>query len=264
VSETTQGVKYVKDTLRSEGVTGLVHKLPPSLQSLATSAWARFAPRSSGSPDEAMTQQLNARTGSMAAMATTIAVWTGSFLFQSAMLLIALYFLLIDGPALIKWLDSVVPLKPGEFRELLAQFRGVSKAVIVSSAITAAIQALAALAGFLIAKVPLPVFFAGLTFIFAFIPAIGASSISVLAAALLYFTGHPYMALSRYLGPRRRRAHRQRRQAISRERRHGNAWRRGVLRLGGRIGRVWGRRSHHWTTGHQLVHHADQDVQTRL
>ena len=195
VSETTQGITFVRDTLKSEGVTGLVHKLPPSLQSLATSAWARFAPTSSGTADEAMTQQLNARTGGMAAMATTVAVWTGSFLFQSAMLLIALYFLLLDGPALIKWLDGVVPLKQGEFRELLAQFRVVSKAVIVSTAITAAIQAVAALGGFLIAKVPLPLFFAGLTFIFAFIPAIGASSVSILAAALLYFTGHPYMAL---------------------------------------------------------------------
>jgi len=195
VSETTQGITYVRDTLRSEGVIGLVHKLPPRLQSLATSAWARFAPKSSGSPDEAMAQQLNARTGGMAAMATTVAAWTGSFLFQSAMMLIALYFLLIDGPALIKWLDGVVPLRHGEFRELLEQFRAVSKAVIVSSAITAAIQAIAALVGFWIAKVPLALFFAGLTFVLAFVPAVGASSVSLLAAALLYFTGHPYMAL---------------------------------------------------------------------
>jgi len=67
--------------------------------------------------------------------------------------------------------------------------------VIVSTVITAAVQALAALIGYVIARVPHPVFFAGLTFLVAFIPAVGAASVCVVAAALIFATGHPYMAL---------------------------------------------------------------------
>jgi predicted PurR-regulated permease PerM len=71
----------------------------------------------------------------------------------------------------------------------------VSYAVVASSAITAAVQAIAALVGFFIARVPSPVFFGLVTFFFAFIPAIGAAVVSLFAAALLLVTGHPYMAL---------------------------------------------------------------------
>jgi predicted PurR-regulated permease PerM len=39
------------------------------------------------------------------------------------------------------------------------------------------------------------VFFALVTFFFAFIPAIGAAVVSLFAAALLLVTGHPYMAI---------------------------------------------------------------------
>jgi predicted PurR-regulated permease PerM len=46
-----------------------------------------------------------------------------------------------------------------------------------------------------IARVPAPIFFGAVTFLFAFIPAIGAAVVSLVAALLLYVTGHPYMAI---------------------------------------------------------------------
>ena len=70
----------------------------------------------------------------------------------------------------------------------------VSFAVIVSTVITSAVQALAALIGYLIASVPNPVFFAAATFFLAFVPAIGAAVVCLVAALLLLVTGHPYMA----------------------------------------------------------------------
>jgi predicted PurR-regulated permease PerM len=56
------------------------------------------------------------------------------------------------------------------------------------------VQTLAALAGYLIAGVPKAVFFTGLTFFFALIPAIGAATVCLAAALVLLATGHPYMA----------------------------------------------------------------------
>jgi AI-2E family transporter len=70
----------------------------------------------------------------------------------------------------------------------------VSFAVIASAGITAAVQAVAAMVGFLIARVPSPFFFALVTFFLALVPVIGAAVVCLFAALLLLVTGHPYMA----------------------------------------------------------------------
>src|SRR6185436_2396020 len=118
-----------------------------------------------------------------------------SFLFQMTMMLIALYFLLLDGAALISWLDGVVPLRRGQTHAILSEFRKVSYSVIVSSLVTTGVQALAALIGYLIAGVPNLLFFTGLTFFVGLVPAIGAGAVCLVAAGLLFINGHPYMAL---------------------------------------------------------------------
>jgi predicted PurR-regulated permease PerM len=67
--------------------------------------------------------------------------------------------------------------------------------VIVSSVATAAIQAAVALVGYLIARVPNPFFFAIVTLIVALVPAVGAGSVVLASAAIMYLGGHPYSAL---------------------------------------------------------------------
>lgn len=111
------------------------------------------------------------------------------------MMLIALFFLLVGGDALLSWVDSVSPLRRGQTRELLVEFKKVSSAVIVSTLITAGVQAAAALTGYLIAGMPHPIFFGVVTFFVGMIPAIGAASVCLFAALVLLVTGHPYMAL---------------------------------------------------------------------
>ena len=120
---------------------------------------------------------------------------TWSVVFDTIMMLIALFFFLVQGQELVAWLDRVLPLRPGQTQELLQEFKRTSYAVVVSTMVTAAVQALAALIGYLIARVPHPIFFAGLTFFGALIPAIGAAGFALLAAGILLLTGHPYMAL---------------------------------------------------------------------
>jgi len=67
-------------------------------------------------------------------------------------------------------------------------------AVIASAAVTAAVQAVAAMVGFLIARVPSPFFFTLVTFFLAFVPAIGAAVVCLFAALLLLVSGHLYLA----------------------------------------------------------------------
>src|SRR2546428_403125 len=93
---------------------------------------------------------------------------------QMAMMLIAFFFLLMDGEDLVEWLSEVAPLPKGQTRELLSDFRKVSVTVMVSSAATAAFQALAALVRYLLAHLPHAFFLAVVPFVVGLVPALGA------------------------------------------------------------------------------------------
>ncbi|TMG79654.1 MAG: AI-2E family transporter, partial [Betaproteobacteria bacterium] len=86
------------------------------------------------------------------------------------------------------------PLGRAQTRELISEFRKVSYAVIVSTLISAAAQAIAALIGYELTHVPHALFFFGLTFFAALVPA-GAPTICIIAAIVLLVGGHPYSAL---------------------------------------------------------------------
>ncbi|HEU0029868.1 MAG TPA: AI-2E family transporter [Kofleriaceae bacterium] len=186
IRDGADGVQFVLNTLHSPQVANLVGWLPESARDTALDAIGNL-PRT---VDEAMGQvSVPGKTVSASVVAT------GSFLYHSVLMLIALFFTLTHGDALVTWLDKVSPLAPGQTRELLANAKKVSFSIVVSTIITSAVQALAALVGYLIAQVPSPLFFASVTFIAAFIPAIGAGLVALVAAALLAITGHPYMAI---------------------------------------------------------------------
>ena len=190
IRDGAEGVAFVSDALHSYDVARLVGHLPARARDAVQEAIDRL-PRT---VTEAA-GKVDATTGEAASTVGKALAATGAFAFHTVMMLIALFFFLVRGDDLVRWLDSMSPLERGQTLELFSTFRRVSYAVVASSAVTAAVQALAALAGFLIARVPSPVFFALVTFFFAFIPAIGAAVVSLFAAALLLVTGHPYMAI---------------------------------------------------------------------
>ena len=195
VKQASDGLSLVSKTVRSEGVVGLLDKLPPSVAKLAKRGVEALPHEPDADLSDTIEKQVSARGGKAAAAVGAAVAATGSLIVQAAMMLIALFFLLVSGDQLVAWIDSISPLRPGQTRELLTEFKKVSYAVIVSTVITAAVQAAAALIGYFIARVPQPLFFAGLTFLVAFIPAVGAASVCVVAAGLLFVTGHPYLAL---------------------------------------------------------------------
>ena len=193
--EVADGVRFLAETIRSQGVAGLIASCRRG-----SAAWSSAGSMPSHviptpSLDEAIQAQVSVRGSKAAAVVGATVAATGSLLFQAAMMLIALYFLLTDGDTLVDWIDSASPLQPGQTRELISEFKKVSYAVFISTVITAGVQAAVALIGYFIARVPHPVFFAGLTFIVAFIPAVGAASVCLAAAVLIFAIGHPYLAL---------------------------------------------------------------------
>ena len=184
------GVRFVSEAVHSADVASLVDYLPASARDTVGGAIQRM-------PHDLneLLGHVDDHGGQTASTVGKALVATGSLAFHTVLMLIALFFLLVRGRDLVRWLDSVSPLHRGQTQELLATFRRVSFAVIASAGITAAVQAAAALGGFLIARVPNPLFFALVTFFFAFIPAIGAAVVCVCAALLLLFTGHLAMAV---------------------------------------------------------------------
>jgi predicted PurR-regulated permease PerM len=195
ITEGGEGLRFLSETVRGEGVTGLVDRLPPQLGRPARQALDRLSAQGEADLARSFQKQVSEQSGKAAiAVGATLSA-TGAFVFQTAMMLIAFYFLLLQGDHLVIWLDELSPLKRGQTQELLTEFKQVSFAVILSTVITSAVQAAAALGGYFIARVPHPIFFAGVTFFAAFIPAIGAAAVCLVAAVLLFATGHPYAAL---------------------------------------------------------------------
>ncbi len=190
IRDGSDGLRFVLQTLHGERVAAMVASLPDSARDLVQLGLEQLP----ATTDELMAT-LGTSGNQTARVVGAAVVGTGSFLFHTGLMLVALYFFLTHGEELVHWLDSISPLGRGQTRELLVSFKQVSVAVIVSSLATSTVQALAALIGFLIARVPSPIFFVSLAFVAAFIPAIGAATVSMVAALFLLVTGHPYMAL---------------------------------------------------------------------
>lgn len=195
VKEADDGLRFVSETVRSPGFERLLESLPGPLRDAVQGLVDRYTEQHGTDVGEAVSRQVAERAESAAAALGAVVTATGSFFFQTTMMLIALFFLLVYGQECVAFVDRVSPLRRGQTRELLADFAKVSYSVIVSTLITALVQALAALIGYFIARVPHPVFFGAVTFFTALVPAIGAAAVCLLAALLLLITGHPYAAL---------------------------------------------------------------------
>jgi predicted PurR-regulated permease PerM len=195
VGEGSRGVEYISDTLRSEGVTGLVENLPQPARDVADEIIDMLPRRQSARLDETVKQQVAQRTEAAAVAVGSVVAAVGEMIFQLAMMTTALFFFLAQGDEAVGWIEHTSPLGNSRTREILVELKKVSYALVVSMVVTAAVQAVAALIGYLIAQVPVPVFFTALTFVVAFIPALGGAIVCQFAALLLFFTGHSYAAL---------------------------------------------------------------------
>jgi predicted PurR-regulated permease PerM len=179
------GIQWLREVIQSEGVRGLVDRLPPALQH-ALDALLRLMPE----PERQLRSLAGQQGGTAAAAVGGLLAATGGVLFQTVMMLIALFFFLTDGARLIAWIDESVPLRPGQVRALLADFRQTSVSVLLATVGTAAIQSVVGLAGYLIARAPNPLFLTLVTFVLALVPAAGATVVVVAIGLLLLATGH--------------------------------------------------------------------------
>ncbi|MFM2153130.1 MAG: hypothetical protein RL199_1565 [Pseudomonadota bacterium] len=191
VREASAGLAQVSELLQQGGREGLLERLPASWHDGVQRVVDQLAGRIAAGGG-----WVSAVAGSGAL--TTLGSLTGTamgLVLRIVLMLVALAFLLVDGAALVRWLESVSPLAPGQLTGLLQEFRRVSVTIVRSSLLTALVQTGAALLGYLLARTPQPLFFAFATFLFALVPALGATSGALLVALLLLAQGRPWPAL---------------------------------------------------------------------
>ncbi len=186
VQQVLAGVEWLRTTIQSEGVWGLVERLPGPVQNAA-----REVVEAVPQPQRELQRIAGAQGGQAAAAVGGVLAATGTAVFQTVMMLIALFFFLTDGRRLVEWVDARVPLRPGQFRAFVEEFRQTSVSVIVSTIGTAAIQTATAVVGYLIARAPNVLFLMLATFVLALIPAVGGSVMVVSVSLLLLATSHP-------------------------------------------------------------------------
>jgi predicted PurR-regulated permease PerM len=192
--ETIAAARIVSETVSQDGIMGLLDRAPQSLHNAADYVLSRTPLE--GQEVLAKLRSYVAQQGSrVASMAALVLTQTGVVLLHAALMLVALYFFLLDGKRLVAWLERVLPLKPGRTAELLREFRGVSASVLSSTLVTAVLQTLIAVPGYLIAGVPKPWLFTAGTFFLSFVPTVGAGSACMIAALTLLLMDQAWMAL---------------------------------------------------------------------
>jgi len=184
--EVVQVVDSVRAGLQDSGLGGLLEELPRPVRVVAERA---IQAAGGGEGGRSWVQMLQAQGGKAAAVASAFLSATSRAVVGAVLMLIAFYFLLLQGGALVDWLERVAPLPPGRFRSFLGDFRSVSRAVVISTVGTGAVQAAAALVGYLIAGVPSAFLFTLVTFFMSFIPSVGAGSVPLLLSLVLFFQG---------------------------------------------------------------------------
>lgn len=116
----------------------------------------------------------------------TTAAFLAKTIVGAVIVVVAFYFFLVDGPAMIDTFMKLSPLDDRHERELLDEFDKVSRAVVLATILSAVAQAVLAGLGFWVAGVNSVFLLMLLTFLFAMIPFVGAVTVWAPTCLWLY------------------------------------------------------------------------------
>ncbi|OQX69601.1 MAG: hypothetical protein B6A08_04610 [Sorangiineae bacterium NIC37A_2] len=113
--------------------------------------------------------------------------------------LILVFYTLIDGHRLKTFLFDLSPLPDDEDELLIQTFQKVSRGVVVGNGLGSVIQGVLGGIAMAIAGLPSPVLWGGVMSFFAFLPLVGISLVVIPASVFLFFDGRPGTALAFFL-----------------------------------------------------------------
>ena len=144
----------------------------------------------------AQARELAGRAGPML-MGTLAAATRGTltFFLHFFVLLYAIFFFLIDGPAILRQILYYTPLDAAEEEQLLERFVSVTRATLKGSLLIGVIQGAAAGLAFWVAGVPGPAFWGTVMVVLSVIPALGAALVWIPAVIYLFLVGQTAAAI---------------------------------------------------------------------
>jgi predicted PurR-regulated permease PerM len=101
-------------------------------------------------------------------------------------MIISLYFFLLDGPAMSETVMHLFPLDDRHKEELFERFVSVSRSVVVATLVAAVVQGLLAGIGFAVVGMPAVFLLMALTMLLAMVPFVGSISVWLPCALYLY------------------------------------------------------------------------------
>jgi predicted PurR-regulated permease PerM len=185
VREALVGLDYARDQLGVESVEQLRSGMLPPRAELALSKVLAFVHLSR----EQLVQGVSSVSDTLKGAAPEVLASSGRAAFHTGVMLLALYFLLLDGRRIIEWLWAISPLQARQTEELLVEFRNVSHASIVGTLISAVFQGVAAGIGFALVRIPHAIFLGLVTAVASFIPVVGTAIVWAPAVAIVAATG---------------------------------------------------------------------------
>jgi predicted PurR-regulated permease PerM len=130
------------------------------------------------------------------ALGGSITSFVTSTLFGGVIMIIGLYFFLLDGPAMLESLQGLSPIEDKHEKELAQEFARVSRAVVVATLLSAAVQGILAGIGFWFCGLESIFLLTLLSGVLAMVPFVGAAAVWIPCALYLYFVdNNPYAAI---------------------------------------------------------------------
>jgi predicted PurR-regulated permease PerM len=190
--ESMTGLAYLRDTLGVTSVAQLRHsELPGPAQELLERVLGVLHLNRLQVYD-AVTHLVGIAEEAMPAIIAS----GGRAILSTVIMLIALYFLLVEGARVVEWAWRVSPLDARQTQELTSELRLVTRATVTGILATAVFQGIAAGAGYWVAGIPHAGFFGMLTALVSFVPGVGTSLVWIPAVVSLWLEGrHPAAVL---------------------------------------------------------------------
>ena len=123
----------------------------------------------------------------MFALGGSITAFLASLLVGTAIMIIGLYFFLLDGPAMLESLHVLSPIEDDHERELMDEFTRVSRAVVVATLLSAAVQGLFGGIGYWVCGLDSIFLLTLLTAVLAMVPFVGAAAVWIPCSLYLFF-----------------------------------------------------------------------------
>lgn len=201
VQQAATATEAVSEVYEEGGTDGLIAELPEAMRPLARRGldmlpewpFSEDGEAEPDTPDEQRPQLQAPAIGRAIARAASLTQMIlgglAGIVIELAILVLAIYFLLAEGRNLVGWILDTAPLRREQTQQFLTELHEVTVAVFMSTVSSSVLQTLVAMIGYLVAGTPLFFVVLMVTFIAAFIPAIGGATVVVLVAILTLLSG---------------------------------------------------------------------------